>query len=84
MKPAVKQYHQLKSDKPYIVVSIDKQTKGIIKPIYTAPLCLQCHGSHIASDLKNEISKRYPNDMAIGYKAGDIRGFFWATYTNKP
>ena len=46
-------------------------------PIMTNKLCLNCHGI-IGQDIKpnvyDQIKKLYPNDEAIGYKEGDLRG----------
>jgi hypothetical protein len=40
--------------------------------------CLKCHGSiesgDVTADLLEAIEKDYPYDMALGYKAGNIRG----------
>jgi len=47
-----------------------------MKAIPTAPLCLVCHGSNIAPDVQASLRQNYPNDMATGYEAGDIRGAF--------
>lgn len=49
-------------------------------PIRVAmPLCLTCHGdpqSDIASETLVAIRERYPNDMATGYREGDLRGLW--------
>ncbi len=47
-----------------------------MKAIPTKGLCLTCHGENIDKSLKRAISKLYPNDLATGFKAGDIRGAF--------
>ncbi len=47
-----------------------------MKAIPTDKLCLSCHGSQIALPVQKMIDKNYPNDMATGYKMGDIRGAF--------
>ncbi|MDD0854156.1 DUF3365 domain-containing protein [Halobacteriovorax sp. GB3] len=73
-------FHIKKIKSPYLVVQIDSKTKGLIKPIVTAPLCLTCHGENISTPIQHKIKKLYPNDKATGYKIGQIRGFFWATY----
>jgi hypothetical protein len=38
------------------------------------PLCLTCHGSEISSEVQSVLSRHYPQDMATGYSAGQIRG----------
>ncbi|MGB4248422.1 MAG: DUF3365 domain-containing protein [Pseudohongiellaceae bacterium] len=39
-----------------------------------APLCLTCHGTDIAPDVRSALEQRYPDDMATGYFQGQIRG----------
>ena len=47
-----------------------------LKPIIVQAECLNCHGSEadIIPDVKNLIAQKYPDDKAIGYTVGDIRG----------
>lgn len=47
-----------------------------MKAIPTDKVCLSCHGSKIALPVQKMIDQNYPNDMATGYKMGDIRGAF--------
>ena len=47
-----------------------------IKPIPTEKVCLRCHGSKIQDDLASKIKELYPNDRAVDFKLGDIRGAF--------
>jgi hypothetical protein len=47
-----------------------------MKAIPTVPLCLACHGEHVDSITRTRLEKLYPDDQALGYKAGDIRGAF--------
>jgi len=46
------------------------------KAIITQPLCLNCHGvaSDIPASLAEKIRLEYPNDQAIGYSVGKLRG----------
>lgn len=52
---------------------------GLIKPIGVQPACLACHGprEQIAPAILRELTERYPGDQAVGFKEGDIRGWFW-------
>ncbi|MEQ1715809.1 MAG: DUF3365 domain-containing protein [Hyphomicrobium sp.] len=45
--------------------------------------CLACHGSDVSGELKETISKLYPDDQATGFKAGDLRGAFSVTMEKK-
>ncbi|WP_405224525.1 Tll0287-like domain-containing protein [Lentisalinibacter sediminis] len=47
-----------------------------MKPIVVEPPCLMCHGSDVPEAVAEAIAKRYPQDRATGYSAGDLRGAF--------
>ena len=49
----------------------------------TALVCLTCHGADIEPDLKAEIDRIYPNDQAIGFTLGELRGAFTITKTSQ-
>ena len=53
---------------------------GILRPIPTQKLCLQCHGAadSLSQELARTLKESYPGDQALGYREGDLRGFFWA------
>lgn len=38
--------------------------------------CVVCHGGDIKPKVKAEIDKRYPDDTAVGFKPGELRGAF--------
>ncbi|HDZ08354.1 Tll0287-like domain-containing protein [Pseudohongiella sp.] len=38
------------------------------------PLCLTCHGTDISTEVQSVLDQYYPQDMATGYIAGQIRG----------
>lgn len=48
-------------------------------PITTAPLCLTCHGpaDALGPDVRAALGERYPEDVATGFQAGELRGWFW-------
>ena len=53
--------------------------RSITLPPLTMLPCLKCHGSieeggEVTADVLEAIEGLYPYDMALGYKAGDIRG----------
>ena len=50
-----------------------------MKAIPTAGLCLACHGEQLDSIVKTRLETLYPEDQALGYRAGDIRGAFTIT-----
>jgi hypothetical protein len=60
----------------YLLEKIDEHTYKFYKPlVIDKPICLKCHGD-ISTDKKLEtaIKEKYPNDKALNYKMGDLRG----------
>jgi hypothetical protein len=47
-----------------------------LKPIVVQPMCLSCHGSEaqIPAEVREIVEAQYPEDLATGYAAGDLRG----------
>lgn len=62
------------------VSSIREEADGrwyrYLKAIPTQQMCLQCHGQsyQISDGVKALLAKEYPDDQAVGYSAGMIRG----------
>lgn len=53
---------------------------GVLQPINTLDLCTNCHGrdAELAPEVKAVLADAYPNDRAVGFEAGDLRGWMWA------
>lgn len=47
-----------------------------MKALPVEAVCLNCHGTNVAPNIRNAIAKHYPDDMATGYSLGEIRGAF--------
>jgi hypothetical protein len=47
-----------------------------MKAIPTGEVCLKCHGTEIAPEVQAKIDEFYPEDQAVGYSLGEIRGAF--------
>jgi hypothetical protein len=47
-----------------------------MKAIPTAAVCLGCHGTNLSPALTAKLTELYPQDQAVGYKEGDLRGAF--------
>ena len=47
-----------------------------MRPIMMVEQCLVCHGTDVKGDVKAEITKTYPDDKALGYNLGEMRGAF--------
>jgi hypothetical protein len=47
-------------------------------PIYTQQLCLSCHGGMqtLSPGVYQAVKKTYPDDKAVGYTIGQVRGMF--------
>lgn len=48
-------------------------------PILTNPMCLQCHGvigAELEGPFYEKVKALYPEDQAIGYAAGELRGMW--------
>ncbi|TGM60227.1 DUF3365 domain-containing protein [Leptospira adleri] len=68
---------------PYTVILSDPSGVKILKPIVLEnPTCLKCHGGPkgVSPEVAKKIAELYPNDQATGYKLGDLRGAFSATW----
>jgi len=52
---------------------------GVMHPIKVAPPCLACHGPAESLDatVAAALAVSYPDDQAVGFAEGDLRGWFW-------
>lgn len=53
---------------------------GLLRPIPIHRRCLRCHAARDALEegTRAWLSRSYPEDRAVGYALGDLRGFWWA------
>jgi hypothetical protein len=58
-------------------VRLPNGRSGYVEPIFIQPLCLTCHGTDISPPVAARISELYPDDEAVGFEVGDLRGVFW-------
>lgn len=66
------------------VIRLPDGSVHYFKPIMVQPLCLNCHGEpqkDIQPKTLAAIEADYPEDRAIGYAAGDLRGAWHITFT---
>ncbi|MBW2736597.1 MAG: DUF3365 domain-containing protein, partial [Deltaproteobacteria bacterium] len=61
----------------YRLTTLPSGKIGYAEPIYTKGVCLKCHGKTLQTPLTEALDKRYPDDKARGYEAGQFRGLFW-------
>ncbi len=50
-----------------------------LRAIPTGSLCLRCHGEKISRKLKKGLQRIYPEDQAVGFRLGELRGAFTIT-----
>jgi mono/diheme cytochrome c family protein len=62
-----------------IVVDLGDRV-GVLRPIPTTATCTQCHGAaeRLSPDVRAFLKTTYPDDRAVGFEEGDLRGFIWA------
>jgi len=55
------------------------------QPIKMGRFCLKCHGDSKSLDeqVNLALQKKYPDDKAVDYSAGDLRGMFVVTIANE-
>lgn len=58
--------------------------RGYAEPIVLQPLCVTCHGEQLAPDVAARIHALYPEDRAVGFRPGDLRGAFWVEFPAEP
>ncbi len=65
------------ADRTPRVVPLGDDRMGYVEPILTQALCLTCHGETLAPPIAERIRALYPEDRAVGFREGDLRGVFW-------
>lgn len=59
----------------YEVVEKDGRRRfRYLKAIPTGAVCLRCHGEVKNRQLRNQLQQLYPEDQAVGYRIGELRG----------
>jgi len=85
-KTVLEQYQSLLDQGKELVPLVEKDSDGL--PHFYAPIklkdkCVACHGV-IGETMKHEadsiIKVLYPNDLAVSYKEGDLRGIWSITF----
>jgi hypothetical protein len=59
---------------------------GVLTPIRTSAVCLQCHGAAdaLAPGVTEILAQHYPADRATDFEEGDLRGWFWVEVGGAP
>ena len=77
-KKVMQEYEQSIQNKTFSpknlkIVDVNSTTR-VYKPLVVKKVCLKCHGSHVSDSIKKVIAFKYPNDKALNFKAGEVRG----------
>lgn len=68
----------LKEGSEYVKIVTENNGEYIryLKPIFVSDVCLNCHGdqSLLSSEVRDILVQHYPNDKAVDYKNGELRG----------
>ena len=64
-----------------ITTGYKEKTLIYIKAIPVKEVCLNCHGNNVSNEVLRQIKINYPNDNAIDYELGEIRGAFSVRHT---
>jgi len=82
----INNYHKLISEKQEItpIVEVDSNNnKHYYAPIILKANCLACHGKvgeFVSVKTDSIIKSLYPNDKAVGYNEGDLRGIWSVSF----
>ena len=69
--------------KPQVIKHPDGSSTFLAPIVIGNPLCLQCHGTpgtDVTAATMAAIHKAYPDDKAVGYKLGDLRGMWKVSF----
>lgn len=63
-----------------VVETPDGKVARLIVPLEVEAACLACHGptEQLAEGVAPKLAELYPDDQAVGYALGDLRGALWA------
>lgn len=73
------------ADVPGFVVDLGNKV-GVLRPIAERPMCAACHGAtnKLEPPVRAALRDRYPQDQAVGFTDGEIRGWFWVEMPKTP
>ncbi len=80
VRPILESYLSRPSERSPRAVRLGEGRSGYAEPILLQPLCVTCHGQSVAPDLAREIARLYPEDQAVGFGIGELRGVFWVEF----
>ncbi len=62
-----------------VFANLSNGNAAALLPIKMQSQCLMCHGpkEQIAPVIEQQLAKLYPDDQAVGFQEGELRGWFW-------
>ena len=84
VSPILEKYLASTADREPQIVMLDDNRVGYVEPIVLKSLCITCHGKELAPEIATRIHELYPDDRAIDYEIGDLRGVFWIDFPAQP
>jgi len=61
---------------PEVLFTDTQGKQQYMRAIVMQPQCAACHGHSVQPEVKQAILAKYPDDKAIGFNVGDLRGSF--------
>lgn len=58
---------------------VEQQGKRVFRQLLAIPMgepCIACHGESLAPEVQAAVHARYPDDRAVGFRVGEVRGAF--------
>jgi len=83
VQTAIQMYLDDDRNRAAYVVPLSDDRWGYAEPIIAQPLCLTCHGQDLSPAVAERIDELYPEDQAVGFEAGDLRGVFWLEFPKR-
>jgi hypothetical protein len=73
-----KAWIEVKTEEPQFAM-LSNQNAAALLPIKLQPQCVMCHGpqDQIIPEIKKQLVDRYPQDQAVDFQTGELRGWFW-------
>lgn len=62
-----------------VFANLSNGNAAALLPIKMQSQCLMCHGpkEQIAPVIEQQLARLYPDDQAVGFQEGELRGWFW-------
>ena len=76
-------YFENNPEAPFLLQEENSHTTRYYKPLRINAMCLQCHGNpaDFNEEVRKTLKEKYPEDKAINYKDGELRGIVRVTVT---